>query len=264
MNMDESEELAFEVMSQHYENCRIDLVLDQSDGQHDFDVFDENNQLVAVVEVTSAIHEPSKVSLQRMNRHGPIECSSLKNSWLLMAYNPSPRDIQKIGVHCLATLEAHGYDEFDHNTRYHPIEDVAHAATKLNEIGIENGGGHAAEIGSIGFLTIYGESSESYILNPERIVEVAMMALMKPDNLRKLSADNHRQGIDRHFFVRVDASTHPDVGDCMDKVEPPKEKLDLGKHATHMWVAMRKGIKLIVWKGCATGWTLLTDTADGQ
>ena len=199
-----------------------------------------------------------------MKKNGLIDCSQLKNSWLLMAHNPNPREMTEIGVRQLEVLERNGCSSFDHQTRYSSNVAIANAAAELEKIGIENGGGERSKMGSLAFIVMRGRNTESYTLNPDNVVDIAIETLNIPDNSRKVSAASHPSGVERHFFVVVDPITHPDVGDCMKNVEPPVTTLDLHGRATHLWIAIRDAERVIVWKSCANGWTRLGNILNGH
>ena len=252
--MDSSEQLALWVlMNLLPESSQIVHLQQQSHGEHDFDVRDETGSRIAIVEVTAAIHEISKQSLIREQKHGAIRCGTLNHGWLLMAHNPDPRWVQNEGCEHLAVFEQHSLTEFEHDTRYHPNDEVAKAAKGLAEMGIESGGRCGAP-GVISFLTSRGECSDDWTISSEHVIEVLIKALEQPDNLAKLSIERHGAGIDRYFFVVIDPITHPAASFSMTEVAPPTQPLELNGRATHVWVAMRNGDVIVVWRGDTRGW----------
>lgn len=226
---------------------------DQSNGEHDFDVLDGNDQKIGAVEVTAAIHEDSMRSIHRERNREPIHCPSLRKGWLLMAHNPDPRWIEEEGVKHIAVLEKHGLTEFGYNAQFAKEAEVAVAIRELFRNGIENGG-EAGSPGSITFLSSRGETSEDYVVSSEQVTDVLFEALARPDNKAKLSTERHGTAVDRHFFVEIDRATNPAAGCSMAEVEPPPDPPNLMNRATHVWAAMRLDGVIIVWRGTQAGW----------
>ena len=254
MQMDPSEQLAFWALTKLLpEGSRVVPLQHQSQGEHDFDVFDGTDLKVAIIEVTAAIHERSKQSQTRQQKHGTIRCPILKYGWLLMAHNPDPRWVENKGCEHLAVLEQHDFTEFGHETRYHQNDVVAKAARSLYEKGIENGG-RWGNPGLISFLISSGESSDDWTVSPEQVIDVLIKALEQPDNLNKLSIKRHGYAIDRHFFVEIDRITHPAASFSMAEVAPPTQSPELSGRATHIWAATQNGDDIVIWRGDAYGW----------
>ncbi|MCP4099059.1 MAG: hypothetical protein GY748_22785 [Planctomycetaceae bacterium] len=251
-----TEKLAYFVMSQLLPTSnRVVHVEPQSNGEPDFNVFDDHGRKVGIVEATAAIHEKSMRSFKRMEKHGQINCPKLENGWLLMAHNPDPKWISDHACECLATLEKHDLTEFSNQTRFTNNPAVNAAADKLIKKGIENGG-HSGTPGSISILRSSGEKPDDWVISPDRVTEVVIQALECPDNLDKLSVTEHGATIDRHFFVEIDKGTQPAAGDSMSHIDPPSIPFDLRARATHIWVAMRlDDIVVVVWCGNSAGWT---------
>lgn len=130
---------------------------------------------------------------------------------------------------------------------------VAQAVRALIKNGIENGGS-LGPAGTINFLTSRGEDNEPYIRSPESVTEVVFAALDKPDNLRKLSQENHPANFSRHFFIHIDRVTQPGPGYSILEGAPPKSPPNLGFRATHVWAACPMNDKVVVWRGDSNGW----------
>jgi len=255
IEMNKSEKLAELVLNQVYPTKqRIVLLKDQSHGEHDFNIFDQAGRLTAIVEVTGAIHQDSKLSVERMKKNDLVQCDGLNNSWLLMAHNPDPKWMQNQGVLHLAVLEEQGQSDFNYDTQFGQNKEVAKSVTALVEAGVENGGSQLADKGSIGYLLMRGESTESYSLSSDMVIDVVLELLRMPDNVRKLTNKKYVANVERHFFVEIDSITHPSIGDCMSKVGPPTNAPDLENIATDIWVAMSRNNEIIIWRGSESGW----------
>lgn len=238
----------------------------QSNNEHDFDVYNNCGVKIAIVEVTAAIHQASKLSHERQKRRGPI-CSDLLNyDWILDAHNPDPKRVSNEGVNLLKVLEENNLSSFSEGTCFFENSKVAAAVTHLVDVGI-HGGSSIEGTGNIHLLTSMGENRECYTQSSEYVTDILFDALKLDDNAKKLSIVKHGHSVDRHFFVEIDEHTNPAAGYNMWKVEPPSEKPALCNLATHIWAAIRPRGDLdevVVWCGTADGWERRALNADHE
>lgn len=238
----------------NFDGYYLSEVKNQSHGEHDFNIFCSDGSCVGILEVTSAIHETSKISLARTLNHGPIKSKALSHGWLLMVHNPDPRWVQTEGVENLIKLEKYGINEFTPEFQYHQNEEVSISVKALNDNNIENGG-QCGESGTIYFLTSHGENNDPYVHSVQSVIEAALSALRKSDNTFKLSREKNPSLRNRILFVEIDPLTYTNLADSMHKLPPPKTPPTLDGKATEIWVATHIFGEIVVWRGDNDGWS---------
>ncbi|WP_170432981.1 hypothetical protein [Ruegeria arenilitoris] len=228
---------------------------EQSHGEHDFDILNDKEDLIGIVEVTVAMHQPSIESHIWQEARGQITCSNLTCLWLLCAHNPNPKWLQSQGAKHLEVLEANDVLEFSFQTLTSPVQEVKEAAQALLSEDIDNGAAYPSDdLGAISILASRGESSDPYVISHEAVTDVVFTELTKADNTRKLSAVAGNPELARHFFVEIDLHTQPAAGSSMRDCMPPNEPPNLEGRATVVWVVLDETSEFIVWRGDQTGW----------
>jgi len=252
--MNRTEILAAWVFRALEENARrLQPVEVQSRGEHDFDIVDQEGSSVGLMEATAAIHENSMRAIAGERRHGSILETNLKNGWLLMAHNPDSRRFHELVPTLLRVLEESRLTSLDPQTRLSNDHEVAKAAERLSELGIESGG-PGMRPGVVGWMSSRGEDSEAYVIGPSCVVNAIEEELNKPDNLRKLASDPAAPDLERHFFVEVDRATMPAAGASLVETTPPDQPMSLSNRATHVWAATRRPPNVVVWRCDGRRW----------
>jgi len=224
-------------------------VLDQSQGQHDFDVIAADGLLAGVVEVTSSVNSAYvSVTSEIVGRepHGDrvpsVECVS---SWHVTArldtrINRVRRDLDAY----LRRLELAGLDSFSRGNR-HP-----EATSIRNDLRLQSGRVIQTRHGTghwIGIPVLSGW------LDSSEVCRAVSAAASRPDNHRKLSNPAHPS---RHLFVYVDMSD-VDAWSALTS-EMPAGLAPQVAGPTHLWAGSHDGTKsgAIVWNAVPGGsWT---------
>lgn len=218
-------------------------VVEQSHGEHDFDVMTPTGICCGALEVTSAVNH----AYVRINsaifgeKHGGetiprVQCA---HDWVIHPELNS--DIKKVRVRAdayLADVEAAGLDDF-HSTGPSSRHPSVQAMTQDLRLSF----GMKVTTSMPGSHWISSPSITAWV-DSTAVNQAVLSAAARPDNLRKLSCPEH---LERHLFVFVDSSSMAAWSALVSR--EIAEPLSVDAAITHIWVATHSGTKSkgIVW-----------------
>jgi len=216
----------------------------QSNREPDFQVLDERDRRVGVLEVTRAMHErytrTFEAVLDKRHGYGRVDALLCANGWRVIP--SADANINTVRAHLdeyLARIEREGLREFNDAT----CSDAVCAIVR--DLRVETG-----VVGEPGFECHHiNPPSMTVTGDPDAVNEAVRVEAAKPDNVTKLSQPGDAE---RHLFVCVEASSLAAYHAMQQEYEP--DPVALNPAITHVWVACRThSLSAQVWHAVNAG-----------
>ncbi len=194
--MDHAESTAQRLVEATLIGSRMEYRVDQSRGQHDFDLHNSDGS-VAAVEVTSSVDQLIERTYARIRKGGAmVKTKRCKKDWLIHpALGADPKLIRSKIDHYLAEIELEGIDQFWVPTNLHSAD----VERIYRDLAVVRGSvfPHWKEPGQIGISLPTGGGA---FKRADAAIEAGENEAFKDDNRRKLGAAGTNK---RHLAVYV-------------------------------------------------------------